>query len=218
MTGTLILIAIAVFILWMIYSGWSAPLMKENKDGSFTTIRPERKFSDLFKNKDEVKEVEQPNEFHNVEAFQKLAGIKPHDKEKAAFNPTNNKLNEQLVDALMKAAELHEFPEQDETIPVRTEKITTIQRETNEDNDPLSAIPMSRVSRETKLRIAEIAKEDINRQLEEQASNIHPTIKAEFEKELEEANKIVTGQIINDQRVGVEFTKPKRKYIKRKTK
>lgn len=218
MTGTLILIAIGVFILWMIYAGWSAPLMKENKDGSFTTIRPERKFSDLFKKKDEVKEVEQPNEFHNVEAFQKLAGIKPHDKEKAAFNPVNNKLNEALVDALMKAAELHEFPEQDATIPVRTEKITTIQREIKEDNDPLASIPMSRVSREAKLRIAEIAKEDINRQLEEQASNIHPAIKAEFEKDLEEANKIVTGQILNDQRLGMEFTKPKRKYTKRKKK
>ena len=48
MTGTLILIAIGVFILWMIYAGWSAPLMKENEDGSFTTIRPEKKFSELF--------------------------------------------------------------------------------------------------------------------------------------------------------------------------
>ena len=52
MTGTLILIAIGVFILWMIYAGWSAPLMKENEDGSFTTIRPEKKFSDLFKKKE----------------------------------------------------------------------------------------------------------------------------------------------------------------------
>lgn len=219
MTGTLIVIAIVLFVLWMVYSGWSAPLMRENQDGSFTTIRPEKKFSDLFKKKEELKELETPtNEFHSVEAFQKLAGITPHDKEKASFNPLNNKLNETLVDALMNASKLHEFPEPDETIPVRVEKITTIQREPKEDNDPLASIPMSRVSKEAKLRIAEIAKEDINKQLEEQVSNIHPQIKAHLEQELEYANKIVTGQLINDQRVGVEFTKPKRKYTKRKTK
>ena len=51
MAGTLIIIAIVVFILWMIYAGWSAPLMRENADGSFTTIRPERKLSELFKKK-----------------------------------------------------------------------------------------------------------------------------------------------------------------------
>ena len=38
-----------VFVLWMGYSGWSAPLMRENEDGSWTTLRPQKKFSDLFK-------------------------------------------------------------------------------------------------------------------------------------------------------------------------
>ena len=37
-----------VFIGWMIYTAWSAPLMRENKDGSWTTIKPERKVSELF--------------------------------------------------------------------------------------------------------------------------------------------------------------------------
>jgi hypothetical protein len=43
-----------VFVLfwgWVIYEGWRAPLMRENEDGSFTTIRPEKKLSDLFKKK-----------------------------------------------------------------------------------------------------------------------------------------------------------------------
>lgn len=44
-------IAIVIFVLWMIYAGWSAPLMRENTDGSWTTIRPERKFSELFSKK-----------------------------------------------------------------------------------------------------------------------------------------------------------------------
>jgi hypothetical protein len=35
--------------VWIIYEGWRAPMMKENEDGSFTTIRPAKKFKDLFK-------------------------------------------------------------------------------------------------------------------------------------------------------------------------
>jgi hypothetical protein len=37
--------------VWVIYEGWRAPMMKENEDGSFTTIRPAKKFKDLFKKK-----------------------------------------------------------------------------------------------------------------------------------------------------------------------
>ena len=51
MTGLLIVGVIVLFVLWAIYAGWSAPLMKENEDGSWTTMRPERKFRDLFKQK-----------------------------------------------------------------------------------------------------------------------------------------------------------------------
>lgn len=40
-----------VFIGWVAYATWSAPLMRENEDGSWTTIKPQRKFSELFKKK-----------------------------------------------------------------------------------------------------------------------------------------------------------------------
>jgi hypothetical protein len=74
-------------------------------------------------------------------------------------------LNEQIVDALLKAAENSEFPKPDESINVQTTKIGTI--DTNfGDSDPLATIPMSRVSVEGKKKMAEIAKEDINVQIE----------------------------------------------------
>ena len=43
-----------VFVLvwgWVIYCGWSAPVMEEQSDGTWKTIRPEKKLSDLFKKK-----------------------------------------------------------------------------------------------------------------------------------------------------------------------
>jgi len=102
------------------------------------------------------------------DALQKLAGIKPYST--ASLNlPTNvttKKLNEQIVEALLKAAENSEFPKQDETINVRTTKITTIDTNFGSDNDPLASVPMSRVSKEAKQKMAEIAKEDINVQIE----------------------------------------------------
>jgi CDGSH-type Zn-finger protein len=101
------------------------------------------------------------------DALQKLAGIKPYST--ASLNvPTNvttKKLNEQIVEALLKAAENSEFPKPDESINVQTTKIGTI--DTNfGDSDPLATIPMSRVSVEGKKKMAEIAKEDINVQIE----------------------------------------------------
>lgn len=42
---------LVILFLWMGYAGWSAPLMRENEDGSWTTIKPERKLKDLFKKK-----------------------------------------------------------------------------------------------------------------------------------------------------------------------
>lgn len=102
------------------------------------------------------------------DTFQKLAGIKPIETN-ASESPTNlttKKLNEQIVEALLKAAENSEFPKQDETINVRTTKITTIDTNFGSDNDPLASVPMSRVSKEAKQKMAEIAKEDINVQIE----------------------------------------------------
>ena len=100
--------------------------------------------------------------FEFKDDFQKLAGIKPIETTASELptNVTTKKLNEQIVEALLKAAENSEFPKSDESINVRTAKITTI--DTNfGDNDPLATIPMSRVSVEGKKKMAEIAKEDI---------------------------------------------------------
>jgi hypothetical protein len=102
------------------------------------------------------------------DTFQKLAGIKPIETTASELptNLTTKKLNEQIVEALLKAAENSEFPKQDETINVRTTKITTIDTNFGSDNDPLASVPMSRVSKEAKQKMAEIAKEDINVQIE----------------------------------------------------
>ena len=105
--------------------------------------------------------------FEFKDTFQKLAGIKPIETTTSDLttNVTTKKLNEQIVEALLKAAENSEFPKPDESIGVRTTKIGTI--DTNfGDSDPLAEIPMSRVSNEGKKKMAEIAKEDINIQLE----------------------------------------------------
>ena len=131
------------------------------------------------------------------DALQKLAGIKPYSTSSLNLptNVTTKKLNEQIIDVLLKAAENSEFPKQDESIGVRTTKIGTI--DTNfGDNDPLATIPMSRVSKEGKKKMAEIAKEDINKQVEQNAE------------------RLSTLQPINLD----EPKKPKRKYTKKTTK
>jgi hypothetical protein len=85
------------------------------------------------------------------DTFQKLAGIKPIETTTSELptNVTTKKLNEQIIDVLLKAAENSEFPKQDESINVLTTKIGKI--DTNfGDSDPLAQIPMSRVSDEAK--------------------------------------------------------------------
>jgi CDGSH-type Zn-finger protein len=108
------------------------------------------------------------DDFEFKDDFQKLAGIKPIEGFVGSELPTNlttKMLNENIVEALLKAAENSEFPKSDESINVRTTKIGTI--DTNfGDSDPLAEIPMSRVSNEGKKKMAEIAKEDINIQIE----------------------------------------------------
>jgi hypothetical protein len=98
------------------------------------------------------------------DAFQKLAGIKPineNDEARKIFVKNNADGKQQIIEALLKAAENSEFPKQDETINVRTTKITTIDTNFGSDSDPLASVPMSRVSKEAKQKMAEIAKEDI---------------------------------------------------------
>jgi hypothetical protein len=132
--------------------------------------------------------------FEFKDDFQKLAGIKPIETTTSELptNVTTKKLNEQIVEALLKAAENSEFPKSDESMNVRTTKITTI--DTNfGDNDPLATIPMSRVSKEGKKKMAQIAKEDIKVTTEAKA------------------NELITNGLIT---IPAE-TKPKRKYKKK---
>jgi CDGSH-type Zn-finger protein len=114
------------------------------------------------------KKPTQTEDGFDKDALQKLAGIKPIETTNSELptNVTTKKLNEQIVEALLKAAENSEFPKQDESINVRTTKITTIDTNFGSDTDPLASVPMSRVSKEAKQKMAEIAKEDINVQIE----------------------------------------------------
>ena len=113
-------------------------------------------------------------DFEYKDDFQKLAGIKPFSSASLELptNVTTKKLNEQIVEALLKAAENGEFPKQDETINVRTTKITTIDTNFGSDNDPLASVPMSRVSKEGKKKMAEIAKQDISDRLDVQTKQM----------------------------------------------
>jgi hypothetical protein len=46
-----ILIGIIGTFLWMVFEMWKAPLLKENPDGSWTTIEKEKEIMDFFKKK-----------------------------------------------------------------------------------------------------------------------------------------------------------------------
>jgi hypothetical protein len=119
------------------------------------------------------KKPTQTEDGFDKDALQKLAGIKPIETTTSELptNVTTKKLNEQIVEALLKAAENSEFPKSDESINVRTTKITTI--DTNfGDNDPLATIPMSRVSKEGKKKMAEVAKQDISDRLDAQTKQM----------------------------------------------
>ena len=112
--------------------------------------------------------------FEFKDDFQKLAGIKPIETTASELptNVTTKKLNEQIVEALLKAAENSEFPKPDESINVQTTKITTIDTNFGSDNDPLATIPMSRVSVEGRKKMAQIAKEDIKISTEQYSKEI----------------------------------------------
>jgi hypothetical protein len=112
-------------------------------------------------------------DFEYKDDFQKLAGIKPtnpNDEIRQILVKNNIFGKQQMIDALLKAAENSEFPKPDESINVRTTKITTIDTNFGSDNDPLATIPMSRVSKEGKQKMAQIAKEDIKINTEAKAS------------------------------------------------
>jgi hypothetical protein len=108
------------------------------------------------------------NEYWDKNTFQKLAGIiptNPNDEVRQIL-VNNNIIDEKKLKDEFKNAE---FPAPDPSIPVTTAKITTIGGDYG-DSDPLAQIPMSRVSKEGKKKMAEIAKEDINKQVEQNVS------------------------------------------------
>lgn len=51
----LIGICILLSVLWMAFEMWKAPLLEQKTDGSWTTIRKEKKIIDLFKKKNKIK-------------------------------------------------------------------------------------------------------------------------------------------------------------------
>jgi hypothetical protein len=157
----------------------------------------------------------------DVDALQKLAGIKPtnpNDELRQILVKNNIFDKEKIIEELVKAAENSEFPKPDESINVQTTKIGAIDMKSYGDNDPLAQIPMSRVSKEAKQKMAEIAKEDISKRLEETNKSIFPEsveytdeyYKSTLPKKVKEKMlKAVPSE--NDQRIGVELVKPKRK-------
>ena len=118
--------------------------------------------------------------------FQKLAGIG------LPKNETDPELLRELADKWSKDG----FPESDQSIPVGATKITTIDTNFGSDNDPLASVPMSRVSKEAKQKMAQIAKEDIKVTTEAKA------------------NELISKGLVT---IPAE-TKPKRKYKKKATK
>ena len=159
---------------------------------------------DIQQSKKEEKQLE--SVFESKENFQKLAGITPVDKNDEVRNilVKNNVISpEKLVEELKKEFENSEFPKPDESINVRTERITTIDLNSYEDKDPLASVPMSRVSKEAKQKMAEIAKQDISNQLEQNADKFA----ALFPNEVSE----------NDQRAGIELVDALLKATKKPT-
>jgi hypothetical protein len=146
----------------------------------------------------------------DVDKLQKLAGI---TGEKHPFSA-------ETIEAIKSSIGDMKFPEPDPSIPMNTTKLTTIGGDYG-DSDPLAQIPMSRVSKEAKQKMADIAKEDINKQLEqntEKFASIFPEAveytdeyyKSTLPNEIKEKMlKAVPSE--NDQRVGIELVKPKRK-------
>lgn len=123
------------------------------------------------------------------EQWQNLAGIG------APKSAHNTELLKELADKWTKAG----FPESDPSIPVGATKITTIDTNFGSDSDPLASVPMSRVSKKAKQKMADIAKEDITKQLEQNAERFATLTDVKVES-------------------NTSMVKPKRKYTKRKPK
>jgi len=172
------------------------------------------------------KKPTQTEDGFDKDTFQKLAGIKPtnpNDELREILVKNNIFAKEQIVGALLKAAQNSEFPKPDESINVQTTKIGTI--DTNfGDSDPLATIPMSRVSAEGKKKMAEIAKEDINVQIEKNVEKFATLTnqtkcgcgrsETGFCTGLHRIPKKAWAEGVRD----IPAEKPKRKYTKKATK
>lgn len=263
MTGLLIVGAIVLFVLWVIYAGWSAPLMKENEDGSWTTLRPERTFSDLFGKKSTLKDLPDfqhtppsPNPLDelpksllidnermlhiagiktaspekiaewqngkrkmeetksealmedllakiNPNEMQMKAGIREYDRNKGAGEiaesdftiKTGKKSANEIVEALMTAAKSNALEDTQMLVKIRAAQ-TQKELEYKKKMD-FEALPFSRLTQDARDQITKIVRDDISKQLE--GMDI-PKATSDF----------------NDQRLGMDVTKPKRKYTKKK--
>ena len=112
-------------------------------------------------------------EFEAKDRFQKLAGI----------GQPKNELDPEIWKYVADKVSKEGFPEPDPSIPVVTAKITTIDTKF-EETDPLSSVPISRVSKQAKKKMAEIAKEDINKQLEQNAEKFATLFPNELQSEI----------------------------------
>ena len=139
---------------------------------------------EIQQNKKKEKETDElckhEAEFEAKDRFQKLAGI----------GQPKNELDPEIWKYVADKVSKEGFPEPDPSIPVTTAKLTTIDTKF-EEFDPLSSVPMSRVSNEAKKKMAQIAKQDISNQLEQNAGKftaLFPNeLQSELPKEIKEA-------------------------------
>jgi hypothetical protein len=153
---------------------------------------------EVQQNKKSIKIQQNEITADEVNVFQTLAGIKGEQTHSLS------------VDELKKEFENTEFPAPDPSIPVITAKLTTIGGN-YADSDPLASVPMSRVSDEAKQKMAEIAKQDISVQLEQNAEKFATLIKSDKPKTKKKNPK-------QDIKGIVDETKPFKKTRKKATK
>lgn len=142
----------------------------------------------------------------NKKRFKQLAGI----------GEPKNQIDPEIWKYVAYKVSKDRFPEPDKSITVSSERLTTIGGSYG-DNDPLVSVPMSRVSKEAKQKMAEIAKGDIIKQLEEKTAIINPNDVNGIETALDNLNKMPDES--KKEMIEVKsIVKPKRKYTKKATK
>ena len=148
---------------------------------------------DVQQNKSKPTETVEAEAEKFKEQWQNLAGI-------GTPKPAHNtELLKELADKWSKAG----FPESDPSLPMGATKITTIDTNFGSDNDPLASVPMSRVSKEAKQKMAEIAKQDITNQLEQNAERFVEQVESKLPEKIRKAM------------MEAPMVKPKRKYNKK---